>query len=81
MIGAGMGAAYALLRLMRALIDPTGPGGPLEGMEANFPGNDGAAFILMLPSLVGLTAAGAFLGAIGARLLLRLRKQSNLRPS
>ena len=74
--GAAVGAAYATFRVMRALHDPTGPGGLLEGMEANFPGNDGAVMFEMLPSSVGLVVLAAVVGAIGARFLRRPRNES-----
>ena len=79
--GAVVGAAYAILRVLRALHDPTGPGGLLEGMEANFPGNDGAVMLEMLPSSVGLVVLGAVVGAIGARLLRRPKSESETRSS
>jgi hypothetical protein len=60
-------------RVVHALRDPTGSGGALQGMEANFPGNDGAVIFEMLPSTIGLSMLGAAIGAIGARLLRRPR--------
>jgi hypothetical protein len=79
--GGAVGAAYALLRVLRALHDPTGPGGALEGMEANFPGNDGAVIFEMLPFSVGLIAMGAAVGAIGAWLLRRSTRRSDVGSS
>ncbi len=79
--GAAVGAAFALLRVSRALHDPTGPGGLLEGMEANFPGNDGAVIFEMFPSSVGLIAVWSVVGALGARLLRRSKSNSNVSSS
>jgi hypothetical protein len=77
-LGAAAGAVYALLHLFKELRDPIGLGGHLEGMEANFPGNDGAVILEMVPLSVAWILAGAVLGALAGWLLCRRSKRSDL---